>query len=144
MEKACFKCGARLPLSEFYIHSKMADRHLNKCKSCTKKDVRNRRVAKPEALSSYERLRFSRPERKEAQSDSQKRMKERNPEKTKARNAVSNAVRDGRLHKKPCKICGATKVQAHHHDYLKPLDVEWLCFKHHREHEHGQRVVAKG
>lgn len=66
-------------------------------------------------------------------------MRIENEEKYKARTAVSNALRDGRLIKQPCEHCGATeKVQAHHNDYSKPLDVEWLCFKCHREHAHGQ------
>ena len=31
-------------------------------------------------------------------------------------------------------------VEAHHDDYFKPLDVRWLCFRHHRE-LHGQTIL---
>lgn len=41
-EKECFRCHLVLPLSDFYAHKKMQDGHLNKCKACTKKDVRTR------------------------------------------------------------------------------------------------------
>ena len=54
----------------------------------------------------------------------------RNPEKRSAQVAVSNAIRDGRLERQPCEVCGE-KAQAHHDDYSKPLDVRWLCPIHH-------------
>ncbi len=47
-------------------------------------------------------------------------------------NVVGYAIQRGRLRRQPCEECGATKVVAHHADYLKPLDVRWLCDLHHR------------
>lgn len=50
---------------------------------------------------------------------------------------VEWAIATGRLVRQPCEKCGATKVDAHHDDYSKPLDVRWLCRKHHLEHHRG-------
>lgn len=56
------------------------------------------------------------------------------PERSKARVALGNAVRDGRVIPWPvCAVpecCG--KPQGHHPDYSLPLDVVWLCDAHHK------------
>ena len=137
--KECFKCTRALPRSEFYAHPRMADGLLGKCKDCTKSDVKRRYYDKHEEVAKYERERFRSPSRKANVLKYQATARARNPEKTVARQAVSSAIRCGRLTRQPCQRCGTTeKVQAHHHDYSKPLVVEWLCFKHHREDGHGQ------
>jgi len=52
------------------------------------------------------------------------------PERNKAHRVVYNALRNKTLVKGKC-FCGEEKVQAHHKDYSKPLDVEWVCKIHH-------------
>lgn len=51
----------------------------------------------------------------------------------KARSSLNHYMRDKGLERQPCEICGA-KAEAHHDNYDKPLEVRWLCFKHHRSH----------
>lgn len=48
-----------------------------------------------------------------------------------AQAVLQNAVTRGRLEKQPCWACGSTKVEAHHWDYARPLDIFWLCRRHH-------------
>lgn len=50
-----------------------------------------------------------------------------------ARNAVNNAVNAGKLERGSCETCGAPKAEAHHEDYSRPMDIVWLCRKHHNE-----------
>lgn len=140
--KTCFKCGQTKPLDNFYKHSQMADGHLNKCKECTRQDVRTNYQTNHDRYLAYEHQRAQDPTRRAQWYEQTRRQRARNPEKYKARQAVGGALRGGQLIKEACNICGSTeRVEAHHHDYSKPLDVIWLCFKHHREIAHGQRCA---
>ena len=142
MVKPCFKCQRVLCLSEFYRHPRMGDGHLGKCKSCTKRDVLENRRKRLAQYAEYERARFRDPSRKEKVKGYIRRHRQVHPDRYAARNAVRHGVASGRLTKLPCAHCGDPKSEAHHHDYSKPLDVEWLCFRCHREHAHGQTVIA--
>lgn len=135
----CFKCDEKKPLSEFYKHPMMANGHLGKCKNCTRKDVAENYRTHREYYARYEQERFQRPERHQYVLAQQRHRKYRCPEKWLANQQVSNAIRDGRLIRKPCVICGNPKSQAHHPDYSKPLDVVWLCRKHHLA-THGKQA----
>ena len=57
--------------------------------------------------------------------------KPREPYKEKCHALFGYAVKMGRVEKQPCIICGKFPAEGHHHDYWKPLDVIWLCRKHH-------------
>jgi len=57
--------------------------------------------------------------------------KNRDPKKYNAQGKLQYAVRTGNIKRKPCQVCGELKVEGHHPDYDKPLDVIWLCRKHH-------------
>jgi len=157
--KHCKKCGEEKPLSEYYKHAKMADGHLNVCKDCKRSDAINVRNSNIEYYRAYDRARANNPERvqsrenyaksesgKVAQGAAKKRFSERNPVARKCTHAVNNAVRDGKLIKQPCEVCGSTtKVHGHHDDYSKPLDVRWLCPKHHAEwHKRNEPINRNG
>lgn len=67
----------------------------------------------------------------------------KNPEKIKARNDMSRAIRYGKLIRQPCETCGNPKTDGHHDDYSKPLSVRWLCRIHHKEHHRLENDAAK-
>lgn len=140
--KVCFKCGESKPLDSFYKHPAMGDGLLGKCKECTKKDARTHYAATRRVRSAYEQKRFQDPKRRAYVYEQGRKHRCKHPERYKARYIVSNAIRDGRLARQPCEVCGAKRSQAHHADYSKPLEVRWLCFQCHREKEHGQEVVV--
>ena len=59
-----------------------------------------------------------------------------------ARMKLARAVQSGRLLPLPCEKCGATRTQAHHSDYSKPLDVQWLCATCHQQLHHPRVSVT--
>lgn len=62
--------------------------------------------------------------------------KETSDKKTKkaANDKIYRELKKGTIAKQPCEVCGSTEmVEAHHKNYDKPMDVNWLCVKHHNE-----------
>lgn len=140
MEKQCFKCGDTKPISDFYKHAMMADGHLNKCKCCARKDVREHRITNPDKVREYDNARSKLPHRKALR----QRIQDSFPvEKKRAHGAVAKAVKRGTLTKTPCAFCGSQEnLEAHHHDYSKPLDVTWLCVPCHRRFHALERMAT--
>ena len=65
------------------------------------------------------------------------------PEKRTAKSMTRRAIARGRLVRGPCIVCGNADTEAHHPDYSKPLDVQWLCKEHHLA-EHGKTLRKIG
>jgi len=146
--KVCKRCGEEKQLDEFYRHPGMKDGHLNECKVCRRAYQKRHADENKESRAAYERERAQRPERKKGAYEVLRRWRKNNPEKVReqasrypekrmARRIVWNAVQDGRLKKELCGECGSEKVHAHHEDYSKPLEVEWLCARCHRKRHAG-------
>jgi len=126
--KACFKCGLEKPLSSFYKHKGMMDGHVNKCKECNKYDVAQHRLNNIDRIRAYDRARGNRQD-----SEYLSTWRAKYPKKYKAHSMVNNQKRAGNLHQEPCEVCGNNNSVAHHDDYAKPLNVRWLCQKHHKQ-----------
>jgi len=137
MMKKCTKCGERKPSADFYTKTAQ-------CKECIKQRVRKYRADNLERCLIYDRQRNMLPHRVQqrneyAQTEHGRAMLnkgkiawiKRNPEKRRTHFATWIAIRNGKLIKRPCEICGELKAHAHHEDYSKPLEVRWLCPRHH-------------
>ena len=77
-----------------------------------------------------EASRRSYAKRTQADPDRWKRRFKEDPEfrkKILARAKLRYHVKKGHIQKKPCEGCGSNSAEAHHSDYDKPLEVEWLC-----------------
>lgn len=144
--KTCKTCNTDKPLSSFYVHKAMADGHLNICKDCTKARVSKHRMLNIDYIKQYDKKRAMIPKRVNARKEYEKteagkkakikalqNYKEKHTERYYAQKALGNAIRDGKITKMACFICGNEQVQGHHPDYSRPLDVIWLCVKHHNE-----------
>ncbi len=57
---------------------------------------------------------------------------------------VGDAVRAGRLTRSSsCNWCGREgRVEGHHHDYAKPLEVTWICRSCHATHHANERSAS--
>lgn len=142
--KKCKICEQEKSLDNFYPHKAMKDGHLNICKSCTKVRIKKHRHENLEQIRAYDRIRGrseKRRERNRLYCREKRQMlaryvsewRKRNRQKANAHGRVNKAVKAGTLIKMPCEKCGNLSVHGHHDDYTKPLEVRWLCPKHHGE-----------
>lgn len=136
--KECFRCHRSKPLSAFYRHLMMGDGHLGKCKDCTKQDAKQRYHQKMHDPGWAQQERERNRERMRAKGAGPNWTSPLAPEavKQKARNALSNAVRDGKIIRPSvCEDCGKEneRIHGHHLDYFRPFHVAWVCPACHRK-----------
>jgi hypothetical protein len=108
----------------------MRDGKLNKCKDCTKDDAKKHRDENLSKIREYDRDRGARQSNQYL-----KNYREKYPNKYKAQTKVNNLLRYGKIEKpKRCESCNfELRIVAHHDNYLKPLEVKWLCQSCHKQ-----------
>ncbi|MGJ8515296.1 hypothetical protein [Carnimonas bestiolae] len=148
--RVCKKCGIKKPVEDFYKNNSLSGRD-SSCKECRKKRVRKNYRENIEHYKEYERKRAMLPHRVEAREKYQateqgklaiyrgtKKYRRNNPIKQQAHNRVNHALVRGNISKPhACEQCGRSDkpIHAHHDDYLKQLEVRWLCPAcHHQWH----------
>lgn len=153
--KLCRTCGEIKPIG---LMTK--DRSRNRCKSCAyaaskvwrskNKEYLAKRYAQYVAANRdkmrarqarYDARRKLDPGFAKKSAERGRRYSLRYPDRHRARVILRRAVAAGRIIRPPCEVCGKPNAEGHHTDYSKPLDVRWLCFKHHAE-VHGKFQFA--
>lgn len=159
--KQCNQCLETKPFDDFYKDSTCIDGRFGKCKPCRAayakaqrladpdkfraRGARNRAAATAEQKTRYRLAKNAKRKAVTAARDRKKRAISPHRMKVSANDAVKKALKSGRITRKPCEVCGVEqRIHAHHDDYSKPLDVRWLCRKHHDEwHAEDRRKRAE-
>ena len=129
--KQC-KCGS---LGPFYKDKQKKDGLTSRCRVCILKASMEYKYANIEAHRERGKQWYqdNKARRRPSNLRHVKAYQARWPEKQKAKNMLNDRVNRGKITREPCEVCGDPNTQGHHEDYSKPLDVVWLCTKHHME-----------
>ena len=150
--KHCKRCSTTKVLTAFSACSDALDGKQSWCKGCAANYTRSdafKRTKKKYATSDAGKEQIRKYRATDAGKESRCRINqkyhEKHPEQRKASRALNYAIAAGKINRQPCAICGAKdQVHGHHEDYSKPLDVLWLCRKHHILLHQHLREVANG
>lgn len=161
MKKVCLKCNKSLLLSAFGVRKTASDGLRGTCKLCRSKEDKEWRANNKEKYNTYINAHYAKNKvhNRELRRKAYIKSKGKRLEKIKAWNAANpvkcektrlkyiednlpkvqvmhqtnRAIRDGKLIKiNKCVVCKKSPADKHHCDYNKPLDVMWLCRKHHK------------
>jgi hypothetical protein len=112
--KTCSTCKEQKPLDQFCRDRTKRDGMDPRCSACRK--IEAARSYRNNSDAAYGRMRAWRA---------------KHPDRRPAHRAVQSAIERGDMIRQPCRVCGNPKADAHHDDYTKPLEVDWLCRLHH-------------
>jgi hypothetical protein len=143
MAKACRVCGIFLDLSKFppsklkkhewictpchSLKKKTWDKeHPDKCKLSGRLRMRKWRELNPHQIATISE------QTKERKRQYAREYYKKHTDIKKVHLKTNYAIKTGKLERKPCIVCGKPEAQAHHEDYLKPLEIIWLCPQHHK------------
>lgn len=138
----CYVCG-----KEFEpVPSQVSGRSAKRCKPCRRAYLAKRAESRraqglktgggqmpTEYKAAWQRRKMADPSYRAKKSRQVRDSQKRHPDHTKARRLVRTALERGEMVRHPCQVCGSQKVEAHHDDYSRPLDVRWLCRRHHAD-----------
>jgi len=144
--KTCRECGRNLPLDQFNKQRRSKDGLQPLCRECCSEYNRKRYAVNSEKIK--EDVKRYRAENPNNELGTRIKACEKNPNQKNAYRAVDAAIRAGVLIKpETCSGCGCNnsdhRIEAHHYDYTKPMDVIWLCTPCHRRMD-AQRRVREG
>lgn len=144
--KKCAGCGRELPIEDFNKNKRNRDGLQDRCRECFSKYNKARYAANPERFKAD--VAAYRANNPKAHMETRLRACAKNPTRTNANRAVEAALKAGAIENPGvCYGCGCKagehRIEAHHHDYSKPLDVVWLCTPCHRRMD-AQRRIREG
>jgi hypothetical protein len=157
-KKACIRCDEIKDLSEFHRSKRFKDGRIARCKVCeariyqeSKEKVSARQKKRwatwsvEQAEKLKEKSRRYRASHPEQVAEQHARWLLENKPKRDAQAAAQRAIRMGSIKRQSCEICGSPETHAHHDDYARPLDVRFLCQRHHSAWhvEHGEAPNGK-
>lgn len=134
-EKKCSKCKKIKELNAFNKSTCAKDGLRCECKEC-QKIYDKKYMSKPvnrKKRKKYHKEYYSLDHVKIKQRVLKRQSDKRHPLKGSARNFLRNALLWGYVTKPDrCSSCGKVCIpEGHHTDYLRPVDVEWLCSECH-------------
>lgn len=156
--KICVKCKNKYPETSFNKCLRQKDGLYSYCKECANSynkiyHIKNAEKYRNNSREWYKKFglenkRKWRKDHKDELRDYRKEYSkkyyanEANKKKLQTRKKTRYAIISGDLIKKPCMVCGDKNSESHHKDYDRPLEIMWLCNKHHHEEHNRLKILS--